>query len=132
MRVYIAGPMTGRVAYNVGAFEDAAGQWIMWGFTAVTPFEASNVVYRRHFGRNFDPFNDVCDYGEPMLHEIFTENIKLLLSCGAIALLPGWRESRGATVEYAIARLFGLAAYDAETHVPLGVDAKPASTLGAR
>lgn len=115
MKVYIAGPMTGYADYNVDAFDDAQTRWIMKGHEAHTPFESSDVVWQRHHGRGFAPGKDRCEYGDTILREIFAEDVKLLLSCDAIALLPGWRKSRGANVELAVARLFGLTIFDAAT-----------------
>ena len=108
MRVYIAGPMTGYRDYNFAAFEAAQAEWIQRGHVAVTPFDAGDVVWMRHFGRRFNGATDKCDYGDPLLREIFVEDIRHLLSAEAILLLHGWERSTGACIERRIAEAFGL------------------------
>jgi len=115
MRVYIAGPMTGYEHYNLAGFESAAAQWRDLGHEVETPFDANSRVWKRHYGRAFDPHCDKCDWGDPVLREMFAEDAATLLRSDAIALLPGWRKSRGANLELSIARAFGLLVYDAAT-----------------
>src|SRR3972149_11223209 len=91
--VYLAGPMTGKPAYNFQEFRFFANDLELRGFRPVTPFEANNKVWRRPFGRDFDPFVDRCDYGDPLLKEMLDADIALLCSTDAVALLPGWKES---------------------------------------
>jgi hypothetical protein len=109
MRLYIAGPMSGRSAYNYDAFEVARQHLTALGHEVETPFEANSRVWQRHHKRPFDPYSDRCEYGDPLLQEMFVEDIATLLRADGIALLDDWHTSRGATVELAIARLFGKA-----------------------
>ena len=46
-------------------------------------------------------------------------DVMLLAICDAIALLPGWQNSRGARVEYLLAREMGLDVLDAATLLPV-------------
>jgi hypothetical protein len=119
VRVYIAGPMTGYTHYNVDAFLSAEAEWRAAGHDAVTPWEANDTVWRRHFGRVFDPRADVCDYGDPLLREILAADIALLATCDVMAVLPGWRRSRGVAAELTVAASMGIAVYDALTREPL-------------
>jgi hypothetical protein len=107
VKVYIAGPMTGRQYYNLHAFEKAQREWRLRGHEASTPFEHNNVVWRRVYGRDFDPAADRCDYGDPMLADMFAEDIAGLCRADAIVLLDGWRDSRGARVELHTATALG-------------------------
>ncbi len=63
MKAYIAGPMTGYPSYNVVAFEWAAALWKSRGYEVVTPFDCCNMVFRKHFGTDFDPHNDTIEDG---------------------------------------------------------------------
>lgn len=110
-RIYIAGPMTSVEHYNAPAFDAAAFDWRQRGWAVVTPLQASSIVWQRHHGRAFDPRADRCEYGDPLIREMFVEDVALLLASDAIALLPGWEASRGARIELQLALLFGLDTY---------------------
>lgn len=97
MKVYIAGPMTGLKDFNYPAFNAAAQRWRDAGFQVFNPAE------------NFDG-DTGRDYREYM-----REDLAMLLKVDAIALLMGWRLSRGARYELLTAQLLGLLIYNAET-----------------
>jgi nucleoside 2-deoxyribosyltransferase len=118
-RVYIAGPMTGYEHYNEAAFLRAESEWRKAGHDAVTPWEANHAVWQKHFGRDFNPRTEVCDYGHPLLREILAADLALLASADIVAVLPGWRKSRGVAVELTVAASMGLPVYDAITREPL-------------
>jgi hypothetical protein len=113
MRVYIAGPMTGFENYNLAAFREAQARWIMMGWDAITPFEANDRAWRRHYDNPFVPGVDKCDYGDPLLNEMFAEDLLEVCTRDAIALLPGWEKSKGTSRELAVALLLGKPIYDA-------------------
>ena len=108
-RIYVAGPMTGLPELNFPAFHAAAASLREAGWEAVNPAE--------NFGGRTD-----------MPRETYLRaDIILLAQCEAIAMLPGWQESRGAKLEYLLARELGMAVLDAETLQPL--DNPPVSTV---
>ena len=113
MKVYIAGPMTGFPAYNLTAFEEAAFAWAADGHEVETPFDANSRVWFKHHGRPFDPHNDTCEWNDPLLREMFAEDVAVLLASDAVALLPGWENSKGATLERTIAERFNIPCVDA-------------------
>lgn len=125
MRVYIAGPMTGIPYYNWPAFIDAQKAWSDEGWEVVTPIEANHIVWRRHYGRDYDPSTDYFTYGNKISNEIYGEDQKLLSLSDAIALLPGWRASKGANHELYTARLLNLAVFDAMTFAELSPEGEP-------
>jgi hypothetical protein len=100
-RIYIAGPMTGKPDYNFPAFRAAAERLQRAGWEAVNPAE--------NFGGRTDLPRD----------SYLRADIELLLRCDAMAMLPGWRDSRGARLEYLLAIELGLELLDAETIEPL-------------
>ena len=96
-RIYVAGPMTGLSEHNFPTFHAAAARLREAGWEAVNPAES--------FGGRTD-----------MPRETYLRaDIILLAQCEAIAMLPGWQESRGAKLEYLLARELGMLIHDAET-----------------
>ena len=99
-RIYIAGPMTGLPEHNFPAFHAAAARLREAGWEAVNPAE--------NFGGRTD-----------LPRETYLRaDVALLVACEAIAVLPGWDESRGAKLEYLIACELGMMVLDAETLQP--------------
>jgi hypothetical protein len=119
--VYIAGPMTGLVKYNHPAFMRARDRWLANGFSPVTPFDSNNTIWRRHFARDFNPSEDVCDWGDPILDEILAENWLLVSRSATVALLPGWQNSKGSKAELLVAINSGKRIVDAEEGIPLAM-----------
>jgi Domain of unknown function (DUF4406) len=84
MRWYIAGPMTGHPDLNFPAFHAEAKRLRDLGYEVVNPAEI-----------NADP--------NAGWHECMRKDIKELMGCDGVALLPGWEASRGAKLEQFIA-----------------------------
>jgi hypothetical protein len=117
--------MTGIEHYNWPAFLEAEREWIKRGYEAVTPIDANHTVWERHHGRPFSHALDKIEYGDPLMKEIIAEDLKLLCSAEAIALLPGWNRSRGALHELATANFLGLKVFDAITFERLDSMGRP-------
>ena len=89
-RVYLAGPMTGIEQLNFPQFHRVTAQLRDLGFAVINPAEI-----------NIDPAAGWAD--------CMRADIPQLLTCDAIALLPGWHASRGAKLEHHIAAQLGMA-----------------------
>ena len=88
MKIYVSGPMTGLPKLNYPAFFDAETKLIEMGFKVSNPAQYPPVI-----GAQWE------DY--------LRRDIKDLMDCDGLALLPGWTDSRGACLERDIAeRLF--------------------------
>jgi Domain of unknown function (DUF4406) len=88
--VYISGPMTGLPQFNFPAFNTAAAALRSMGYTVVNPAE---------FGE-----------GEGLAwSDYLRKDIRALMDCATIVLLPGWGASKGARLEEHIARELGMA-----------------------
>lgn len=111
MRCYLAGPMTGIPHYNVYAFDRVATMWRSLGHDVWTPFDSMNVVFQRHHGRDFDPRTDRCDYGDPLLPEVMTQNVDAIGKRDATILIDGWEQSRGSQLEVMYAVTIGRRLY---------------------
>lgn len=89
MKIYIAGPMTGLPDLNFPAFHAEAAKLRAEGYEVVNPAEI-----------NPDP-------GAAWI-ECMRADIRELVTCDGIAMLPGWENSRGAILEHIIAMELGL------------------------
>ena len=87
--IYIAGPMTGIENFNFPAFNKAAKFLRSKGFGVVNPAEIAPVT-----GMSWRWY--------------MQQDIPQLVKCDAIYLLPGWRQSKGATLEHHIAQELGM------------------------
>lgn len=88
-KIYIAGPMTGIPDLNFPAFHAAAKKLRAEGHEVVNPAEI-----------NADPAAAWLD--------CMRADIRELVGCTAIYLLPGWFCSRGASLEHHIASALGF------------------------
>ncbi len=95
MRIYLAGPMTGLPELNFPAFNAMAARLRELGQEVANPAEI-----------NADP--------DANWRDCMKADIAQLVTCDAIATLPGWAASRGASLEVFIATQLGLAVHDAE------------------
>jgi nucleoside 2-deoxyribosyltransferase len=102
MRIYLAGPMTGLPDFNFPAFHECAEALRASGHTVKNPAET-----------------DGGDTSQPWSYYM-RKDIAMLLECEAVAVLPGWERSRGATLEVHVARALGMPVLDAHTLEPYG------------
>lgn len=89
-KIYLSGPITG-LDYNqvAEAFENAAHEIRAMGFEPVSPM-CNGVAIEAGWDSHM------------------RADIKLLLDCEGIHMLPDWRNSRGAILEYQIAKALGI------------------------
>jgi hypothetical protein len=89
MILYISGPMTGIANSNFPAFHRAARELRAAGYTVISPAE-------------------ICqEHGLPWA-QYLRKDIAELLKCDAVALLPGYLNSKGAMLEKHIAEELGM------------------------
>jgi hypothetical protein len=92
-RLYIAGPMSGLPGMNFPLFHAEAMRLRGLGYEVINPAEINP------------------DQGMSW-SECMRADIAALVTCDAIALLPGWRDSRGATLEQHIADRLGMPSFE--------------------
>ena len=75
---------------------------------AMSLFGQASAILKENDYIPIDPF-DVCE-DTPGKHwsEYMGECHRELLRCNAIVMLPNWHDSRGARIEYAVAREMGI------------------------
>ena len=105
MKIYISGPMRGYTHYNADAFDEAETKLARHGHTVINPVSLD-------CAQGFDPWEDRDNYdstpdGFDLRTTILTDVVQLL-SCDAVYMLTGWRKSRGARAERAVAVWAGL------------------------
>lgn len=83
--LYLSGPMSGLPAFNHPAFKAAAAKLRAAGYQVVCPTE-----------NGLPP-------DAPWDQHMRADIAAMVAQCNAIALLPGWRESKGACLELDIA-----------------------------
>lgn len=88
IRVYIAGPMTGYPDFNRPAFFAKAKELREQGFHVENPAE------------NHAPCGTWEGYMRLAIGQIIT--------CSRMVMLPGWENSRGATIEHKLALDLGM------------------------
>lgn len=91
--IYLAGPMTGHPDFNYPAFNAEAARLRAIGYRVENPAE-----------------NPVQNTWQAYMRQALAQLVK----CDAVALLPGWKTSRGACIENQLA-------------IDLGIPARPAS-----
>ncbi|HUW07849.1 MAG TPA: DUF4406 domain-containing protein [Williamwhitmania sp.] len=102
MTVYIAGPMTGIEQGNLPAFLKAKAFFEGKGFDVIIP----------HYIAKEKPF---LDYGALLAHDIFTIGTR----CHIVAMLEGYRDSKGAMAEYVFCRAANKLILHAENGAPI-------------
>lgn len=110
-RVYIGGPMRGIPEFNFPAFHAAADALKAIGCTVFNPAAKDN---ERH-GVDISKGNMTGDesiasaqHGFNLREALGLDLTWICAEADAIALLPGWRNSKGATAEHATAVALGL------------------------
>ena len=86
---YLSGPMSGYPDFNIPAFNDAAAKLRAKGLQVISPPEIDGST-----DKTWDQY--------------LRQDLKALLDCHHIVLMPGWQESRGAKLEHAVAVGLGM------------------------
>jgi hypothetical protein len=122
--IYIAGPMRGLPEWNFSAFDEATRKWRDSGWEAYSPHEFDMLLGYDARGKTE---TDLISKGSDRdwVRAVMVGDIACIMKVHAIALLPGWEGSMGATVELALAQFLGLEVYDAVTMEEISPDYRP-------
>jgi hypothetical protein len=99
MRLYISGPMTGKVGWNRGAFEAARTVLRSKGHFVICPAELDRLE------------NDASDPAKAVGYRaLLVRDVAMIMTCDldGIVLLEGWWASRGARLELMAALVCGV------------------------
>ena len=107
MRIYLAGPMTGIPQFNFPAFLAAAEDLRARGYNVISPAEIDAPHTRAAAIESGDGcIADLHELTGETWGDFLSRDVKIVADdCDAVAVLPGWRESRGAKLEVLVAML---------------------------
>lgn len=103
MKVYISGPMSGIKDENFPAFNAAARALRSVGYEVVNPAE---------FKTNVKGLE-----GKARWNKFLKADIKALMDCDGIVMLPGWQKSEGALLEIYNARALDFTVLEFESAI---------------
>lgn len=101
--IYIAGPMRGYPKFNFDAFHSA--ERMLSAFYHLDVLNPARIDEED----GFDPNND--EVTDAMMEKFIRRDFECIMRADAIALLPGWEKSKGATAEHGLARWRGIPCY---------------------
>lgn len=111
MKIYVAGPMRGIPEFNFPAFHAATSRLRAEGHTVFSPAERDILVTGVDISKGNATGNNAL--AEQLhgfnLREALKDDLEFIcLHADAVALLPGWENSKGANAERATALALGL------------------------
>lgn len=98
MKIYVAGPMTGYPGFNFKAFDEAKMVLEQQGHLVTTPADID---------RSFGFHGTDKDVGAALMETMFRADILTIFKVDALYMLRGWEQSRGAFVEFTVAKFLG-------------------------
>lgn len=110
-RCYLAGPMRGIPEFNFPAFKVAAARLRAEGYTVFSPAEKDIERHGVDISKgNVSGSEEAAkkEHGFDLRVALGQDLAWICAEANAIALLPGWRASKGATAEHATAVALGL------------------------
>jgi hypothetical protein len=99
--------MSGMPYFNAVAFNSAAAWWRAEGHQVVNPIEEDEKRLGKRWWLNHELGDESVLVGFDR-RKVISACCVSVCKCDAIALLPGWENSRGARAELEVARAVGL------------------------
>lgn len=106
---YIAGPMRGLPQFNFPAFMEAERILVAQGWEVRNP--ATHDIDMGFDPRTKKGTNEELDEFD-LLTAAAWDLEQIVTECDAVVLLPGWKQSRGAKAEYAVAKWTNKVTYE--------------------
>jgi hypothetical protein len=102
MVIYLSGPMSGKPDYNRAAFNAAASRLRNDGHKVFNPAEFKGNIWWK--------WSDFVAYDVAVMIQGYSSEFNGKPECpfDCLALLDGWRDSKGARLEYIVAQELGL------------------------
>jgi hypothetical protein len=112
MKVYLCGPMRGYPDWNAAAFDKYQRLWEAEGHTVLSPVARDRLQGLDPSTATREELAAKAEDGA-WLRRVIAEDVEMICRVDALAVLPGWEGSTGATVEVALALFLGLPIYSA-------------------
>lgn len=106
MKIYVAGPMTGHKDWNFPAFFDAQEKLESLGHEVINPAHNDGETLEKALASAGTPERPNNTWGYYMRRDL-----PHVLDVDALCVLPGWRQSKGASLEVHVAEALGLPIY---------------------
>lgn len=108
--IYLAGPMRGIPEFNFPLFYKVADKLRQKGFNVFNPAERDELIHGKHMSET-NKTGDVTiaekEHGFSLRAALAADTEWICKHADAIALLPGWYRSKGATAELALSQALG-------------------------
>ena len=109
MKIYLAGPMRGIPYFNFPAFFAAEAKLKEKGHKVFNPARRDVQKYGKEIASPTGTVKEAAASVGFSLREALAADCNwLCINADAIALLPGWKKSKGACAEHALAKALGL------------------------
>lgn len=109
MRIYLAGPMRGIPYFNFPAFDFAAKKLRADGHVVFSPAERDREYYGDEIQNNPTGDEKLVSNPKCTIQDCMEADTRWICRhADAIALLPGWEKSSGASAELALIKALGL------------------------
>lgn len=111
MKIYLAGPMRGIPEFNFPAFMAAADQLRFDGHEVFNPAEKDNEKHGTDISKGNTAGDEAVaaqEHGFNLREALGADLAWICAEADAVALLPGWQNSKGAKAEHATALALGL------------------------
>ena len=104
MKVYIVGPMGGRIDNNYSAFFDAESMITRLGHKAINPARLDSTDTNQDISEALkDAIASIKDNNKNGWEYYIRRDLSQLMEADALCVLPGWQDSRGASIEVNLA-----------------------------
>lgn len=108
MKIYLAGPMRGKKDFNFPLFIKRSAQLRQLGHEVFNPAERDLKKYGSKLKSETGNEDDIKNTGFSLRDALGADLAWICKHAEAIAVLPGWRKSKGAKAEVATAKALGL------------------------
>lgn len=111
MKIYLAGPMRGIPEFNFPAFFEATARLRAAGHEVFNPAEKDNEKHGVDISKGNLTGSEqeaASNHGFSLREALGADLAWICAEADAVALLPGWLNSKGATAEYATAVALNL------------------------